>query len=64
MVGMISALLVGLISFPTGLVLIIIGSIQRFDGFISAGTSFILSGVASVIVIIIVVILWKLKKRS
>ena len=64
MVGMISAIIVGLLSFPTGLVLIIIGSMRHSDGFITTGTGFLVTGVAVIVTIIIVVIWWKLKKRS
>ena len=64
LVGAISSILVGVFSFPTGLALIIYGSIQRSDSFILGGTGFLIAGLAVIVAIIIVVIWLKHRKRS
>ena len=54
----ISAITVGVLFFPTALVLIIVGSLQSSDSFIATGTTFLIPGVAAVITFIIVLVIW------
>ena len=57
-VGTISSLLLGLLSLPAGLVLIILGSMKDSDGFIVGGTGFLLAGVAAIAAIIFFLLRW------
>ena len=55
-VGTFSSLLLGLLSLPAGVTLLILGPMK--DGFIVGGTAFVLAGVAALGAIIFFIFRW------